>query len=206
MYNYELTERGKIIIAIVLVLLLLVLPSVVLAVKAWNSTPLPDDLPNSTVSDPEDTPEDPNGPLPNGSGFDPNDDPQDDNGKKEPPDPTPDPTDDPPDVNPIIFDRAEGTVEFVFSPDLHESLDSDTVKILGDFIRSPKNVRGAQIAIEIPQLPEDELAIILSAITDAFAQHGISQELLAFITYPSQTLDVRSIDVKLSFLPPEDRK
>ena len=72
MHSYELTERGKIAVAIILVLILLLIPAAILSIMAWASQPVepPDD---SSVIPPDNPTTDViNGPLPtDGSGFDP---------------------------------------------------------------------------------------------------------------------------------------
>jgi hypothetical protein len=204
LYNYELTERGKIIIAIVLVLLLLVLPSTILAVRAWNTSPPPpvDDPSHTTDPEPgDDLPEISNGPLPDGSGLNPLDPPE-----QEPPQAGNEEHDyDPPEFGPIDLNLPDGTMLFLFSPEVQEVLDSETISMLSEFVTSPKNTADAQIIAEIPALPEEEASMLIAAINDAFALYGVSHEDLSYVVYQSNE-DERSHEVKLSFVLAANRK
>jgi len=100
------TERGKITVAIIVVLLLFIIPAIVITAIAWGSQQ-PPELPPQISNPDENDPTISDGPLPDGSGFNPedSDDPdpsRDDNGEQgshnPPAEPTPEPTDedDPP--------------------------------------------------------------------------------------------------------------
>ena len=209
MYSYELTERGKIIIAIVLVVLLLVVPSAILAYKAWASPPDETDDPPKASEPVYDPPDEPppvikDGPLPNGSGLNPpnepppiiEDPPQNGNGESGPHDP------DPPhssnfgliDVNPSL-----GILSFFFAPDLQNTLDAGTVSKIGTFLDSPKNRVCVQIAVEMPLLSSEDSSKLISAIGNAFAPHGVTQDNLVYITYKSDVVEA-SFEVKMSFI------
>ena len=103
------------------------------------------------------------------------------------------------------INRSLGTMSFSFSPSGQDSLDSDTVAMLEDFIASPRNTASSQIVIEIPQLSGNETSTIKSVVIDAFAKQGVAQSSLEFITYRSSSTD-GSHDVRLSFSYPSNRK
>lgn len=218
MHSYELTERGKIIIAVILVLLLLVIPAVILAVNAWSNTPPAEDPPSSAVPGPEEPPEISNGPLPNeGSGFNPLDPPQSDGGEQGSFDPPPEPPVEPPDAppeeppdddikrDPATINRSAGTMTFMFSPDLHKALDTDTISMLGDFVTSPQNTGDKQILVEMPSLSEDDTTTLITAVTDAFKAHGVSTDTLAFMTY-QPVAGEQSYEIRLSFFTESNMK
>jgi len=210
MQNYELTNRGKIIIIVILVLLVFVLPVIVLAVRAWSSSPPPlyDDPPLNTSEESEDT-SITNRPLPDGSGFNPPQEPEkSDEGEQGSFDPPPENTeemDDTPEYGPVSLNRGEGKMTFRFSPDLQDALDSGTLTMLEDFVSLPANTVDSQVMVEIPQLPEEDISLMISAITDAFADNGISLENLAFLTYSTDT-DEQSYEIRLSFFTNEAQK
>ena len=213
MTNYELTERGKIIIAVILVLLLLVLPSTILVVLAWDNTPPPVNDPPQT-SEPEPDPDSDSSvisdrPLPDGSGFNPDDTTLNENGESGSFDPAPElPGDVPvymPVYGPVSIDRNEGTMLFLFAPGIQDTLDDKTVSMLGEFVTSPKNTIDTVILIEIPLLPEEDTNTLISAIAEAFAKHGVSQSELAYIVYQTDT-DEDAYVVTLSFYDDPSRK
>ena len=198
MKGYGLTERGKIMIAIVLVTLIFVLPAIVLAVKAWNSSMPPPEKPSQTVTPQESPPEISDGPLPNGSGFNPHDPPENGNKEQGSFDPPVDPVYEPPKYGPISINSTAGTMLFRFSPEIQDAVDEETLAMIGTFLKSPKNTSNARIAVEMPQLSEDETSKLITAVTEAFVSHGVALEKLAFATYQSDSSN-GSHEVKLLF-------
>ena len=233
MKSYELTERGKIIIAVVLIILLLVLPSTILAIKAWAGTaPPPDDPPVTAVPLPatpdDDLPEIPE-PLPDGSGSDPlehEDDPTDDPADDEAGDPTDDPAGQPMDqepsqnddgedgssdpagepqeFGPVSLDISKGTMVFIFSPDLQDTLDPETTAMLGEFITSPKNKTDTQILVEMPSLSQKDTTKVISAVTNAFALYEIARKDLVFKTLQTETNGEPFEDMMSFYDPPRN--
>jgi len=212
MYSYELTERGKIIIAVIIVLLLLVVPSIVLAVNAWSNTaPPPEEPPRTSIPEQDETPAIIE-PLPDGSGFDPTPPPET-NGEDpdyiEPiPDPEKEPDEDPdeePEFGLMSVDRSAGTMQFTFSPDQQASLDTETLSAIGEFVASPRNRSNTQIVVEIPHLSNEDSPVFISALTEAFAQHGISQDKLTYVPYGSTAYE-RVFEVKLSYRQATNQK
>jgi len=224
MTGYEFTERGKVIV-VVLVIALLVIPAAVITFRVWNSQPLNPDDPGDHISqptpgvshpdeqEPDDNIDDPDYPPGEGSGeqgsFDP---------PVEPPDEPDEPDDEgdqghlgqptepePPEIGPIDINLNAGTMAFMFAPELQDALDDDTFKMLGDFITSPRNTRNSVILVELPSLAPGEVTALTSVITDAFSQYGISRRDLTFETYQTDSTG-SSFGVLLSFIETSSSK
>jgi len=237
MTGYEFTERGKVII-IVLIIAILVIPASVIAFRVWSSSSSSDDnshqVSQQTPDGSQHNEQEPvvtESPPPGDTGFDPVDPPgggDNEHGSFDPPveppeepdepdDPDdpgdPDDTDTPgdpggeeqppepdmPEIGPISIDRSAGTMHFMFAPELQESLDADTITMLGDFITSPRNTRDSKILIEIPVLPAAQTTALTLAIADAFSQYGISQRSLTFEAYQAD-LTNSSFEIIMYFI------
>jgi len=230
MKGYELTERGKIAIAVVLAILLIIL-AVILAIRVWNSPTSPFDNqqqplePDHVYSPPEivitPQPEE---------GNDVDIDSTPENGEQGAFDPPQEPTEDPSDTladetldessedehpqnetqdeipaTEAHLNRAAGTMTFRFSPSTQDSLDADIIEMIADFISSPRNTADSRIVDSIPQLPERETATIITAVTDAFAQNGVAQRDLGFTVYNANSGN-DSYEIRLSFAQTTNRK
>jgi len=212
--GYEVTERGKITAAIVIVLLLFIIPAIIITAFAWsNPAHSPENPPQ--INDPD--PIINNTPLPDGSGFNPDDPAENGYGEQgeynpppetpAPPEPSPTPSpeeipappDQPQETGPVSINRSAGTMSFMFSPEKQDALDADTVSMIADFITSPRNTSNSQVSAEIPVLSNSDTSVLKSAITEAFAEHGISQSRISFATYQSDSSN-NSFEVKLSFI------
>ncbi|MCL2629051.1 MAG: hypothetical protein FWD44_10240 [Oscillospiraceae bacterium] len=215
MNSYEITERGKIFIAVILVAILLILSSVILAIGSCSGSSPPDDPPAAHEPSPTPQDEDPvvsNTPLPTpGSGFDP---------PVPTPDPTPTPTPEPPtptptpphggngdgdgygdrvpEFGPVGLNITEGTMLFMFSPAYQDLLDEETVSMLSDFLSSPKNTANAQVQVEMPDLSEDETTLLLSAVTKAFSNYNIKTSDIVYVKNRTEVTE-SNFEVKLSF-------
>ena len=204
MEGYELTERGKVVIAIVLVLLLLLIPSAILTLKAMANQPA---QPAASDKSPEASealhpplivitpPIITESPPPNGGGFSPMDVlptdvfppdllPPGGNAAAETPGSAMPPQSSHPSVNPT-----DGTLSFSFSPTQQDALDSETLSVLDVFLSSPKNTRDSAIIVEMPALSSGLTDRFMSAVISAFAEHGVAEQRLAFATVSSSAPD-----------------
>ena len=193
MSNYELTERGKVIIAIILALLVFVIPSTILVVLAWDRPPPPPDDPPATAEPlpipANDIPTNSDRPLPDGSGFSPDEKPENDVSQLDPSDSPLDTPCELPEYEPASVDLSEGTMVFLFWPDLQKPLDDEILLMIGEFLTSPKNTDTSVILAEIPLISDDETTTLIAALTDAFAGHGVTLRKLAFAVYQSDTVE-----------------
>ena len=210
MRGYEFTERGKIIIALVVAIPLFLI-AIFLGVIAWNNSQSPPDDPpvHSQAPITDEDPEISDEPLPDGSGFTPEEPPETENGEHGEFDP--ETIEEPPhedfEYKPVFIDLSEGTMLFWFYPDLGDVLDDNTIFTINEFLTSPKNTDDAQIVVEMPQLPEEELSMLIAAVINAFAQNDIPQEDLAYSIYQADVdMSESSFEVKFYFLPAERQK
>ena len=146
MQRYVLTERGKLLIAMIIVLFL-VLPPLILVIRSSQADKTPDaDQPKSTPDLTQYLPTpDINKPVSSDSSSD----------------------------SLITMDLNEGIMTFLFSPELQNTLDEKTSSAVGRLLTSPKNTNEAKLAVEIPQLPDEETAILTSAIINTFNTFNI---------------------------------
>jgi len=191
MQRYVLTERGKFLVAILVIVFFLLLPTAIIAIWALTRDPASTDLPPDT-----------NGIHQNGNGsFSP----------EPPPEDTPDPSLNLPDddnnesthpdtsLNDLVaFDLEAGTMTFLFTPNQQDTLDSNIDTKLGELLTSPKNTNDAKIAVEIPQLPDTETAILTTSILNAFIRHEVSLSDIIFFVYQPDT-DIQTFEINISF-------
>ena len=196
MHSYELTERGKIIVAVILVFLFFVLPAVFLAVKAWVQPAEPPGQQDGNASGVKPPaivetvpPEISKSPPPNGGGFNPPDvftpETSSGNGRE------PEEQDARPPGQPSV-DPAEGRLSFYFSPDTQTTLGVEIIPMLTTFLDSPKNTPDSLIAVELPPLPAGDMDKIIDAVINAFAALGVEAQRLQFITRPAELPDAGS--------------
>jgi len=190
MQRYIITERGKLLIAI-LIIFVLFLTALILVIWLLTrdiSTEIPvigsSDLPQNSLglSASESTPEIPyDSPQVSPGG--------DCNGSLSP---------DSSLAGPIAFDLDAGLLTFLFTPDTQDALGEDTVSMIGELLKSPKNVNGAMIAVEIPLLSDDETAMLTTAVTDVFEEYNVPLGYVIFLVYQPEPY-LKTFTVSISF-------
>ena len=198
MERYELTDRGKIIITVVLVVLLLFLPAAILLYTAMTSqaSQLPENSDSQASFTPPSPPiETPNPPItesppPNGGGFNPPD-VSPPNGQE---------PDRPPGAGQNSVNPIEGTLSFLFSTNLQSALDAETSSMLDDFLTSPKNTPQSIVAVETPQLPFEVFEVFMPVIDKAFADRGVVSNRIAYIADMSVPLADGPFEVNMSYI------
>ena len=210
--SYRLTDRGKILVAIVIALLVFLLPAGILLFSAMADKP-PDneDLEPSGASPPSVVVTHPTqttvSPPPNGGGFSP---PEATGGPEATDRPGEDGSadskapDKPPGSSPIGGNPSDGTLSFLFSTNQQDALDEDTALLLGEFLSFAGNTENSRIAVELPHLSEDAENTIISVIVNAFAARGVPENRLAFVINPESTAE-GSFMVHLSYIPHETK-
>ena len=187
MNSYELTERGKIIIAVVLVLLLFVLPAVFLAFRAWSRPAEPPDGLDSDASGGKPPtvvetipPQISESPPPTGGGFSPPDISMPGNGEAGAKEPTQPPGPEPEPEQPSV-DPSEGTLSIFFSPGIQDALAAEMSPMLKTFLNSPKNTPDSLIMVELPLLSSEDKEKTIGVIVSAFTLLGVPAQRLQFV-------------------------
>ena len=227
MGDYEITERGKIIIAVLIVLLVLVIPSVIISINAWSGSSPQEDTPGTTQATPQPTPDPAEiqpGEItrpqpPSGGGQDPLEEPNDEtiangdatevpgeegNGSGSPADGS-DASDssdasqgDLPEQGLVGLNVAAGTMAFVFSPGVQDTLDDETATAIVEFLASPRNTVNSRIIVEIPLLVDSDRLSVVNVVTNELIGHGVPRGDIIFFT-TGETADGDSFEVSLSY-------
>ena len=172
-HRYVLTERGKLLVAMLIVLFLL-LPSVILVIYTTMRDRTPDDsYDNGGIH------QNGNNPASSSGGDEQN-------------------ALDSSLAGPIAFDLEAGTMSFIFTPDLQVALDVFTIATIGDLLTSPQNTTGSKVAVEIPQMADEKTAILTNAVVHAFSIHDVPLTDVVFFVYQQET-DTRTVKVNISF-------
>ena len=228
MHSYELTERGKIVIAVFVALILLAL-ALVLAVKTFTrqDSVSPDNqssalfgTPSSQLETPTDKPAvtppetlqtTANSPPPDGGDITPPEvslpTASSDLGENAPPNGTggnepPGGLDntEPPSSGPTGGAPAEGTLSFLFSPDYQSELDADTASLIGVLLNSPNNTRNSTIAVATPRLSDSASTTLMAAVVRAFDFYGVSEQRIAHIENSTRAAG-KTFEVSFYFIP-----
>lgn len=196
MNGYVLTDRGKIVLAVILVVLIFFLPAVILIFSAIASPPpkAPDSEKPQASAAPPALPDEPppvitKSPPPDGGGFNPSgmlpptDGDPDEQGTTDGQAPSPAPGSGQGNADPI-----DGTLSFRFSPHFFEKLDAGTSALFDVFLSSHKNTRDSVIAVETPELTDEIKGVFIPFIVDAFVSKGVDESRIEYITDPGVPL------------------
>jgi len=195
--RYELTDRGKIMLTVILAVLLFFLPAAIMIISAISSQPsgIPDNEDSkASASPPTSSYESPppvisESPPPSGGGFNPPDNSPSTDGQGP----------SPPGSGQSSVDPIEGTLSFFFSLNGYDNLDAVTSSMLDIFLGSPKNIPGSAIAVETPALTYEVSEVFIPFIAGAFASKGVGENRIAYIVDQSVPLaDV--FEVNLSYI------
>jgi len=191
MQRYVLTERGKFLVAIFVIVFFLLLPALIFAIWALARGAASTDLPPDT-----------NGIHQNGTGsFTPEPSLE---GTPEPSPALPNNNDsestslDPSLDDLVAFDLDAGTMTFLFTPGIQDNIDNHIDTKIGELLTSPKNANNAKIAVDIPQLPDNDTVILTTAILDTFTKHEVSLGDIVFFVYQPDP-DIQTFEINISF-------
>jgi len=173
--RYSLTERGKLLVAM-LVVLFIVLPSIIIIILITTRDTTRDITP--PISEP---PGDVQQSSVEAGGTD--SDLEDLDSSL---------------TGPVEYDIEAGTLTFLYTPDQQTSIDSETNSLIGQLLTSPKNTDESKIAVEIPQLPDEETSKLTTVILNAFITHNVSVNDIVFFVYPPQS-GAKTYEINVSF-------
>jgi len=216
MYHYELTERGKVAITVLLVILILIVPSAFLVFTAIAK--LPAQPPGNNGSDISEHPPPAHAvtappvitesPPPNGGGNNSADVPPVGSGGSDTPDvpnvdgggsdaqdippvdggsdPGGEGTHQPPESGLFGGNPSEGTLSFVFFPSGQNALNEETLSMLDELLNSAKNTKDSKIAIETPPVSDGNKEAVLSTIISALTARGVSERRIEYSMHPGE--------------------
>ena len=190
MQRYVLTERGKYLIAIIIVFLVLI-TTLVYVIRLIPQSPAEpsigtngDNQDGLESDDPGENPDVTPEPTPTPPGGDDN--------VQETPDPSL--------SGPIYFSLDAGVLAFLFTPHVQDKIDENTDSLIGELLTSPKNDEDAKISVEVPQLPDDDKTILTAAIINSLNLYDILLSDIIFFTYQPEP-DIQTFEIKISILP-----
>jgi len=172
--RYELTDRGKFYIAVLLIAILIVVLIITLA--SWSSSreTAPIDSiggPDSLIQNGEDLPS--NKPI-----LDADPDVEPDLLENNDPDQSL--------IDPDSLDLDAGTMSFHYTLDMQTYLDDNVVYLIGELLTSPKNTEASLISVEIPQLSDDDTIILTSAIIDVLSGFDVPLSDIVFFVVSTE--------------------
>jgi len=97
------------------------------------------------------------------------------------------------------FDIDAGVIKFLFTPDSQTALDDDTTSTIGQLLASPKITNDSKVTVEIPQLSDDKMAIITTAIIDAFNSLNVPLSEIVFFVYEPDP-DIETYEIRMSII------
>ena len=178
MRRYSLTERGKFVVALLLIVLLLGVTVLIFVGEAFTQKEAPTDSLHNFASD-EPAQEIAQAQAPQNS----------DNDESTPLAPAL--------TNTVNADFDAGTMTFFFTPNAQTSLDENTVSVIGELLLSPKNTEDSTIVVEIPQLDDDDMAVLTTAVINAFSAHEVPLSDIVFIIYQPEP-DTQTFKINIS--------
>jgi len=203
LYRYELTDRGKFYIAVLLIIILLVILALTLVVWASSRNNTPEDGPNNNSDGIYNNNADPDG-ITDGSDSEPDPEPtpdgaqsleNGDNGDPEEPSVT-DPEE------PLLNDTATldieaGILTFLFTPATQTALEDSTFFMLGELVASPQYSQTSIFAVDIPLLPDAYKVNLTTAITEAFTILEVPLGAIVFFTVQVES-DDGTFEIRIS--------
>jgi len=186
--RYSLTERGKLIVAM-FVVLFIIIPTI--AIVAWLVTRdvVPNESPDALIDSPH-----------SDVGLSSNDSTHEAAPGSPQALPGNDTVSESPDSqisNLLSYDLNAGFLTFLFSPETQTTIDGDILTKISELLSSPQKTDSSIIAVEIPDLSDNDTNIVTSAIINAFEALGVSINDIVFLVYQSGS-DAQAVEIIIS--------
>jgi len=98
----------------------------------------------------------------------------------------------------IVFDPDTGVLTFLFAPESQANLERSTIEKIGELLSSPENTEDKIISVEIPQLSDDDTALLTDAIIDAFESLEVPLSVIIFNIYQPDP-SITEFEITISF-------
>jgi len=155
--------------------LFIVLPTI--AVVAWLVTRdvVPNESPDTLIDSPQNDVDLPSNEPAQEAAPDSTQAPPNDDGMSDPPDSQ---------VSSLIsLDLDAGFLTFLFSPETQTAIDEEILTKISELLSSPQNTDSSIIAVEIPELSDNDTNIVTNAIISAFEALEVSLNKITFFIY-----------------------
>ncbi|MCL2628360.1 MAG: hypothetical protein FWD44_06675 [Oscillospiraceae bacterium] len=103
-----------------------------------------------------------------------------------------------PSSNLVDFNLNAGVMTFLFSPGQQSALDENIISLIAELLNSPQNTAEAKIAVEIPQLGDENTAVITNAVIAALEALEVSINDITFFVYMIET-KTEDYEINISF-------
>ena len=94
------------------------------------------------------------------------------------------------------LDVDAGVFKFLYTPGSQNTLGEDIIALIGDLLTSPKNTDDAKIAVEIPQLADEDAIMLTVAVSDAFIANDVPLSRITFYVYITEP-DMESYELTI---------
>jgi len=96
------------------------------------------------------------------------------------------------------LDIQAGVLTFMFTPSVQTSFDENTISLIGELLTSPKNTDDAQIAVVIPQLTDADAMTLTTAVSDAFTAYNVPLSRIVFyVNTPEPNTESHELTIRL---------
>jgi len=100
--------------------------------------------------------------------------------------------------DPEDFDLAADLLIFLILPGSQASLDEDTIHAIGEFLTLHEYSDGDNIAVEIPQLSDEDMGNVTTAVLSALQENNVSINDIIFYIYQPES-DSIEYEIRISF-------
>jgi len=182
--GYELTGRGKFLVAVLIIVILLTILAFTPIFRGLSRNTPPDDSPHDQDIHQNDATPAPVAPE-RDSETDSCDVPASQNGSND---------------DSAVIDIDAGILTFQFSPASQKTLSDSTLSMIGELAKSQKYTADSMFTVEIPQLSDDDDAVRLTtAIIEAFTSFDVPLGDIILFIYKAES-GAATFEIKISLV------